>query len=165
METKQSIFFLIQLFVFSPLSCVPYVVSFSGLSFLLLPLKYSTMFIYKIIEANCPFRLEQCLSSPRVPNFHFFFIGGNITFTVGSWSSLLRRIPDKKDHCVFTRGSRGGVMTCFEKNKVLGVEPNKRTPWTHSESNIATNKKKVEVRNSRGFSFEVRKIPPRFKQH
>ena len=67
METKQSIFFLIQLFVFSPLSCVPYVVSFSGLSFLLLPLKYSTMFIYKIIEANCPFRLEQCLST-----FYFF---------------------------------------------------------------------------------------------
>ena len=66
METKQSIFFLIQLFVFSPLSCVPYVVSFSGLSFLLLLLRYST-FIYKIIEANCPFRLEQCLST-----FYFF---------------------------------------------------------------------------------------------
>jgi hypothetical protein len=25
----------------------------------------------------------------------------------------------------FTRGSRGEVMTFFEKNKVLGVEPNR----------------------------------------
>ena len=57
----------------------------------------------------------------RVPNFRFF-IGGAVTFTLGSWSSLLRRIPDKND-C--TRGSRGEVMIFFEKNKVLGVEPNR----------------------------------------
>jgi hypothetical protein len=41
------------------------------------------------------------------------------------WSSLLRRIPDKNDRCAFTSGSRGEVMIFFEKNKVLGVEPNK----------------------------------------
>jgi hypothetical protein len=46
---------------------------------------------------------------------------------LGPWSSLLRRIPDKNDHYVFTRGSRGEVMIFFEKNKVLalGVEPNR----------------------------------------
>jgi hypothetical protein len=44
---------------------------------------------------------------------------------LGPWSSLLRRIPDKNDHCAFTRGSRGEVMIFFEKNKVLGVEPNR----------------------------------------
>ena len=38
---------------------------------------------------------------------------------------LLRRIPDKNDRCAFTRGSRGEVMIFFEKNKVLGVEPNR----------------------------------------
>jgi hypothetical protein len=38
---------------------------------------------------------------------------------------LLRRIPEKNDRCVFTRGSRGEVMLSFEKNKVLGVEPNR----------------------------------------
>jgi hypothetical protein len=27
--------------------------------------------------------------------------------------------------CAFTRGSRGEVMIFFEKNKVLGVEPNR----------------------------------------
>jgi hypothetical protein len=40
-------------------------------------------------------------------------------------SSQLRRIPDKNDRCAFTRGSRGEVMIFFEKNKVLGVEPNR----------------------------------------
>jgi hypothetical protein len=35
------------------------------------------------------------------------------------------RIPDKNDRCAFTRGSRGEVMIFFEKNKVLGVEPNR----------------------------------------
>jgi hypothetical protein len=44
---------------------------------------------------------------------------------LGSWSSLLRQIPDKNDRCAFTRGSRGEVMIFFEKNKVLGVEPNR----------------------------------------
>ena len=39
--------------------------------------------------------------------------------------SLLGRIPDKNDRCAFTRGSRGGVMIFFEKNNVLGVEPNR----------------------------------------
>jgi hypothetical protein len=39
-----------------------------------------------------------------------------------------------------------------------------RTPWTQNESNRATYKK-TEVRNSLGFSFEIRKIPLRFKQH
>jgi hypothetical protein len=29
------------------------------------------------------------------------------------------------DRCSFTRGSRGEVMIFFEKNKVLGVEPNR----------------------------------------
>jgi hypothetical protein len=27
--------------------------------------------------------------------------------------------------CTFTRGSRGEVMIFFEKNKILGVEPNR----------------------------------------
>jgi hypothetical protein len=57
--------------------------------------------------------------------FPFFLIGGAVTFTLGPWSSLLRRIPDKNDRCAFTRGSRGEVMIFFEKNKVLGVEPNR----------------------------------------
>ena len=35
--------------------------------FLLLPLRYSTTFIYKIIEVNRPFRLEQCLSTFYYP--------------------------------------------------------------------------------------------------
>ena len=61
---------------------------------------------------------------PRVPNFRFF-IGGTVTFTVGPWSCLLGRIPDKNDRCVFTKGSRGEVMIFFDKNKVLGVEPNR----------------------------------------
>jgi hypothetical protein len=38
---------------------------------------------------------------------------------------ILRRIPEKNDRCAFTRGSRGEVMIFFEKNKVLGVEPNR----------------------------------------
>jgi hypothetical protein len=54
-----------------------------------------------------------------------FFIGGAVTFTLSPWSSLLRRISDKNDRCAFTRGSRGEVMIFFEKNKVLGVEPNR----------------------------------------
>jgi hypothetical protein len=41
------------------------------------------------------------------------------------WSSLLRRIPEKNDSCAFPRGSREEVMIFFEKNKVLGVEPNR----------------------------------------
>jgi hypothetical protein len=44
---------------------------------------------------------------------------------LGTWSSLLGRIPDKNNRCAFTRGSRGKVMIFFEKNKVLGVEPNR----------------------------------------
>ena len=60
----------------------------------------------------------------RVLNFRFF-IGGAVTFTLGPCCSLLRRIPDKNDRCSFTRGSRGEVMIFFEKNKVLGVEPNR----------------------------------------
>jgi hypothetical protein len=59
--------------------------------------------------------------TPRFP----FFIGGAVTFTLSPWSSLLRPIPDKNDRCAFTRGSRGEVMIFFEKNKVLGVEPNR----------------------------------------
>ena len=55
----------------------------------------------------------------------FFFIGGAVTFTLGPWSSLLGRIPDKNDRCAFRRDSRGEVMIFFEKNKVLGVEPNR----------------------------------------
>jgi hypothetical protein len=55
----------------------------------------------------------------------FFLLGGAVTFTLGPWSSLLRRIPDKNDRCAFTRGSLGVVMIFFENNKVLGVEPNR----------------------------------------
>jgi hypothetical protein len=29
------------------------------------------------------------------------------------------------DHCTFTRGSREEIIIFFEKNKVLGVEPNR----------------------------------------
>jgi len=54
-----------------------------------------------------------------------FFIGGAVTFTLCLWNWILRRIPDKNDRCVFTRGSRGEVMLFFETNKVLGVEPNR----------------------------------------
>jgi hypothetical protein len=54
-----------------------------------------------------------------------FFIVGAVTFTLSPWSSLLRRIPHKNDRCAFSRGSRGEVMIFFEKNKVLGVEPNR----------------------------------------
>ena len=69
-------------------------------------------------------RLESNLK-PREFRASVFFIGGAVTFTLGLWSSLLRRIPDKND--CFTRGRRGGVMIFFEKNKVLdlGVEPNR----------------------------------------
>jgi hypothetical protein len=35
------------------------------------------------------------------------------------------RIPDKNDRCVFIRGCRGEVMIFFEKNKILGVDPNR----------------------------------------
>ena len=52
-----------------------------------------------------------------------FFIGGAVTLS--PWSSILRRISDKNDHCASTRGNRGEVMIFFEKNKVLGVEPNR----------------------------------------
>jgi deoxyhypusine synthase len=31
-------------------------------------------------------------------------------YTLGPWSFLLRRIPDKNNRCAFTRGSRGEVM-------------------------------------------------------
>ena len=51
-----------------------------------------------------------------------FLIGGTVTFTLGSWCSLLGRIPDKNDRCAFTRGSRGEVMIFFEKNKRAGVK-------------------------------------------
>jgi hypothetical protein len=61
----------------------------------------------------------------RVLNFRFFFISGVVSFTSSPWSSLLGRIPDKNDHCAFTRDSRGEVMIFFEKNKVFGVEPNR----------------------------------------
>jgi hypothetical protein len=42
------------------LSCVPYIVSFSGLSFYLLPLWYSLTFIYLVypilsVSLDCPF--------------------------------------------------------------------------------------------------------------
>ena len=60
----------------------------------------------------------------RVPNFRFC-IGGAVTFTLSSWSSQLRRIPDKNDRWAFSRGSREEVIIFFEKNKVLGVEPNR----------------------------------------
>jgi hypothetical protein len=33
--------------------------------------------------------------------------------------------PETNDRCVFTRGTRGEVMIFFEKNKGLGVEPNR----------------------------------------
>jgi hypothetical protein len=38
---------------------------------------------------------------------------------LGPWSCVLGRIPDKNE------GSRGEVMIFFEKDKVLGVEPNR----------------------------------------
>jgi len=41
------------------------------------------------------------------------------------WSWVLRRIPDKNDRCVFTRGSGGEVMIFFGNNKGLGVEPDR----------------------------------------
>ena len=62
---------------------------------------------------------------PRSSELPVFLIGGAVTFTLGLWSSLLRRIPDKNDRCAFTRGSRGEVMIFFDKNKFLGVEPNR----------------------------------------
>ena len=62
---------------------------------------------------------------PREFRTSVFFIGGAVTFTLGPCCSLLRRIPDKNDRCAFTRGSREEVMIFFEKNKVLGVEPNR----------------------------------------
>jgi hypothetical protein len=62
--------------------------------------------IFKVFLECCPFSL--------IYYFVFYFP-----------RFLLRRIPDKNDHCAFTRGSRGEVMTFFEKNKVLGVEPNR----------------------------------------
>jgi hypothetical protein len=37
----------------------------------------------------------------RVPNFRFF-IGGTVSFTLGPWSSLLKPIPDKNDHCTLS---------------------------------------------------------------
>jgi hypothetical protein len=54
-----------------------------------------------------------------------FLKGGAVAFTLSPWSSLLRRIPDKNVLCAFTRGNRGEVIIFFEKNKVLGVEPNR----------------------------------------
>jgi hypothetical protein len=41
------------------------------------------------------------------------------------FSFEVRKIPLRFDRCAFTRGSRGEVMIFFEKNKVLGVEPNR----------------------------------------
>jgi hypothetical protein len=53
----------------------------------------------------------------KIPlRFKQHFIGGAVTFTLGPWSCVLRRFPDKNDRCVFTRGSRGEVMLFFEKN-------------------------------------------------
>ena len=49
--------------------------------------------------------------------WHCYFHFGSMEFST--------RIPDKNDRCAFTRGSRGEVMIFFEKNKVLGVEPNR----------------------------------------
>ena len=75
-----------------------------------------------------PNTLHIGLSESRMTNLYiapFFFIGGTVTFTLGPWCFLLSRIPDKNDCCTFTRGSRGEVMIFFEKNKVLGVEPNR----------------------------------------
>jgi hypothetical protein len=68
---------------------------------------------------------EEEEENPESSELPFFFKGGAVTFILGPWSSLLRRIPDKNDRCAFTRGSRGEVMIFFEKNKVLGVEPNR----------------------------------------
>jgi hypothetical protein len=48
---------------------------------------------------------------------------GLVTIQVNILS--MYKLPDKNDRCAFTRGSRGGVMIFFEKNKVLGVEPNR----------------------------------------
>ena len=73
----------------------------------------------------------QCMPNTHVlsltPRFSFVkvFIGGAVTFTLGPRRCILRRIPDKNYRCIFTRGSRGEVMIFFEKNKVLGVEPNR----------------------------------------
>jgi hypothetical protein len=36
---------------------------------------------------------------PREFQTSVFLIGGAVTFTLSSWSSLLRRIPDKNDRC------------------------------------------------------------------
>jgi hypothetical protein len=50
---------------------------------------------------------------PREFRTSVFLIDGAVTFTLGPWSSLLGRIPDKNDRCAFTRGSRGEVMIFF----------------------------------------------------
>jgi hypothetical protein len=103
---------------------------------------------FSVFTSNRPARLMMFESqryfpylkakTPRVPNLRgFFFLGGAVTFTLGPCCSLLWRIPDKNDRCAFTRGSRGEVMIFFEKNNVLGVEPNRvyreiflKTTWS-----------------------------------
>jgi hypothetical protein len=55
-----------------------------------------------------------------------FFIGGAVLLSL--WVHVVLysgEFLDKNDRCAFTRGSRGEVMIFFEKNKVLGVEPNR----------------------------------------
>jgi hypothetical protein len=54
-----------------------------------------------------------------------FCIGGAVTFTLGPCCSLLGRIPDKTTAAPSQKVVGGEVMIFFEKNKVLGVEPNR----------------------------------------
>ena len=64
---------------------------------------------------------------PRVLNFRFF-IGGAVTFTLCTWTGvgysgefLTKTTAAPSQEVV----EGGGVMIFFEKNKVLGVEPNR----------------------------------------
>jgi hypothetical protein len=88
MGTKQGIFFLIKDFGFFPfvlctLCCqFLWIVFFISLS---LRLRYSTTFIYKIIEANCPFGLEQCLSTFYFFSNYFDALHLSVYFSVIHW--------------------------------------------------------------------------------
>ena len=62
--------------------------------------------------------------------FHF-------TFTLGPWSCVFRRIPDKNDHCVFTRGSRGEVMIFLKKKKMSKYFLNTPKNFTTNVNNVS----------------------------
>jgi hypothetical protein len=131
--------------------------------------------IYKHVQGRTPFftpaRFKSCLffkfllniqnpvsngKTQRVPNFRFF-IGGAVTFTLGPWSSLLRRIPDKNDRCAFTRDSRGEVMIFLEKNKVLRVGNNRRNNKLKKMDSIQEKALKIHCMDkSKIFSFHFK---------